>query len=156
MNITLPWSFAFPWTRANTRQLFLTMNYLAYYFVPPLKYCYLLIHSRVYLKWVWCIYTCVARWILKFGQTNFNMFRLMFSSYLFHLDKSLSVRVLKETWEVLNNFMKFKKCKLINSKILEPLSWKYRGKDGGYLRKYKVFNVYRPKISSWQHEKSKF
>lgn len=50
------------------------------------------------------LYMCCSMnieiWSLKFGQTNFNMFRLMFSSYLFHLDKSLSVRVLKETWEV--------------------------------------------------------
>lgn len=50
------------------------------------------------------LYMCCSMnieiWSLKFGQTNFNMFRLMFSSYLFHLNKSLSVRVLKETWEV--------------------------------------------------------
>lgn len=166
MNITLPWSFAFPWTRANTRQLFLTMNYLAYYFVPPLKYCYLLIHSRVYLKWIWCIYTCVGRWILKFDHWNlvteiwsnefqyvsFNVFIVSLSSWQVSFGEGAKGNVRG----FLNNFMKFKKCKLINSKILEPLSWKYRGKDGGYLRKYKVFDVYRPKISSWQHEKSKF
>lgn len=102
------------------------------------------------------LYMCCSMnieiWSNEFQYVSFNVFIVSLSSWQVSFGEGAKGNVRG----FLNNFMKFKKCKLINSKILEPLSWKYRGKDGGYLRKYKVFNVYRPKISSWQHEKSKF
>lgn len=77
-----------PWTRANTRQLFLRMNYLAYYFefVPPVKYFCFLIHSRFYLKWrgvdVFSYVAVGEYWnlIKLILYISFNIFIVSFSS----------------------------------------------------------------------------
>lgn len=83
-------------------------------------------------------------WNLLTGQMNFNMFHLIFLSCLFHLDKSLLVVVLKETWEIFLIILWN-----LKSVIVLKISWSFSyislnlDKDGDYIRKYKVFDVYR-------------
>ena len=128
--------------RANTRQLFLTMNYLAYYFVPPNEISLLSYSFGSSLFETGFMYLYICYWMMNieiWSNEFFNTFRLIFLSRLFHLGESL--RTLKETWEVFWIKGNLKKYKLINSKISSSYVSLNLGKDGDYLRKYKVFNV---------------